>query len=317
MRDKQNMKLLFAGTPEIAKIVLEKLCHTEHEIVAVLTQPDRPSGRGLKLHESPVKQFAQEKHLKVLQPVSLKTPEAVQMLKELSVDLMIVVAYGLLIPQTILDLPKWGCWNIHVSLLPRWRGAAPIQRAIEAGDQQTGVSIMQMDAGLDTGPILLQKVIDIAPNDTAASLHDRLAHLGADALVNALALLPQGAIRAVPQTTHDVTYAKKITKEESTLDLSLTADVLERKVRAFTPWPMTYVVYNDEPLKLGKVSVVDHTTTGPIGLIVDINPEFILVQTGQGRLRLEALQKSGGKMLLMREFLNGHRDYFVEGSAFV
>jgi methionyl-tRNA formyltransferase len=308
------MRLVFAGTPEIASTVLAKLCTTEHEIVAVLTQPDRPAGRGQKLHESTVKQLAKQQGFIILQPKSLKTPEIFTELQALQADLMIVVAYGLLIPQTILDLPKFGCWNIHVSLLPRWRGAAPIQRALEAGDERTGVSIMQMDAGLDTGPILLQKIIQILPDDTAQSLHDRLADLGADTLLTALTMLEQNKLKALPQTEHDVTHAKKLTKEESRLDLSLSADALARKVRAFDPWPMASLTYNDEILKLGKVSVSDHENHGHVGEIVDVNPEFILVQTGKGRLRIEALQKAGGKMLSIREFLNGHKDFFVVGS---
>lgn len=310
------MKLIFAGTPDIAKIILEKLCATRHEIIAVLTQPDRPAGRGRKLQMSPVKEFAQSKNLPILQPETLKTSDIQQTLKNLNADLMMVVAYGLLLPQAVLDLPKYGCWNVHVSLLPRWRGAAPIQRAIEAGDERTGVSIMQMDAGLDTGPIILQKIIDIAPDDTAGSLHDRLAQLGAEALLTALDLLSQGSVKSSAQTEHDVTYAKKLTKDEGRLDLSLSADVLARKARAFDPWPMTFVEYNDEPLKLGKVSVLDHEAHGHVGEIIDINPEFILVQTGKGRLRIESLQKSGGKMLSVREFLNGHKDFFVVGSVF-
>ncbi len=310
------MKLLFAGTPEIAKVVLEKLCNSQHDILAVLTQPDRPSGRGQKLHESEVKQFAGTQNLTVLQPLTLKDAEIQAKLQAFNADLMIVVAYGLMVPKAVLSIPKLGCWNIHVSLLPRWRGAAPIQRAIEAGDERTGVSIMQMDEGLDTGPILLQKIIDILPEDTSATLHDRLALFGADTLLQALDRLQAGDLQAVPQTEYDMTYAKKLTKEEGRLDFSLPAQVLACKVRAFTPWPMAYVIYNDEVFKVGKVTVVDTTSHGVVGEIIDINPEFILVQTGQGRIRLLALQKAGGKMLSIREFLNGHKDLFIEGSAF-
>lgn len=309
------MRLLFAGTPEIAKVVLEKLYASGQEIVAVLTQPDRPAGRGQKLQESAVKQFAKAQQLKILQPASLKNVEIQDELKSFNADLMIVVAYGLIVPQVVLDIPKFGCWNIHVSLLPRWRGAAPIQRAIEAGDKHTGVSIMQMDAGLDTGPILLQKEIDILPQDTAASLHDRLADLGSEALLAALDLLAQNKLKSVPQALQEVVYAQKLSKEEGRLDLSLSMDELLRKVRAFNPWPMTYVEYNGELFKLGKVSVSDHKSRGPVGEIIDVNPDFILVQTGTGRLRIEALQKAGGKMLTVREFLNGHKDLFVIGSA--
>lgn len=309
------MRLLFAGTPEIAKVVLEKLYASGQEIVAVLTQPDRPAGRGQKLQESAVKQFAKAQQLKILQPASLKNVEIQDELKSFNADLMIVVAYGLIVPQVVLDIPKFGCWNIHVSLLPRWRGAAPIQRAIEAGDKHTGVSIMQMDAGLDTGPILLQKEIDILPQDTAASLHDRLADLGSEALLAALDLLAQNKLKSVPQALQEVVYAQKLSKEEGRLDLSLSVDELLRKVRAFNPWPMTYVEYNGELFKLGKVSVSDHKSRGPVGEIIDVNPDFILVQTGTGRLRIEALQKAGGKMLTVREFLNGHKDLFVIGSA--
>lgn len=310
------MQIIFAGTPEIAKVVLEKLLQSKHDIVAVLTQPDRPAGRGQKLQVSPVKQLAQLKNLPVLQPESLKSADIQETLRQLGADLMVVVAYGLLLPKAVLDLPKYGCWNVHVSLLPRWRGAAPIQRAIEAGDMQTGVSIMQMDEGLDTGAILLQQEVQILPEDTALSLHDRLAEVGGDALLKALELFASGHLQAQVQATEGVTYAQKLRKDEGVLDFSLSALELERKVRAFYPWPMAHVQYNEVLLKVGQVSVADTESQGPIGQIIDINPEFILVQTALGRLRFHALQMPGGKMLNMREFLNGHRDFFIEGSEF-
>lgn len=308
------MKILFAGTPEIAQVILAKLYATNHDIVAVLTQPDRPAGRGQKLQMSAVKQFAITKGLKVLQPESLKTTEVCSLLQAFDADLMIVVAYGLIVPKVILNIPRFGCWNVHVSLLPRWRGAAPIQRAIEAGDAETGVSIMQMDEGLDTGAVLLQEKTPIFPSDTALSLHDRLAHMGSQALLKALEQLQLGTLQAQAQDEHGATYAHKLMKEEGRLDFSLSALELERRIRAFYPWPMTFMFYNGESFKIGEAMAVDLETEGPLGLIVDVNPEFILVQCAQGCLRIHALQKPGSKMLSVREFLNGYPNYFVVGS---
>jgi methionyl-tRNA formyltransferase len=306
------MRLLFAGTPEIARVVLEKLVHSEHEVLAVLTQPDRPAGRGQKLHESEVKIFAQMQSLKILQPTTLKSLELQQELRDFNSDLLIVVAYGLLIPPEVLTIPKYGCWNVHVSLLPRWRGAAPIQRALEAGDEVTGVSIMQMDAGLDTGPILLQKTLPILPEDTAFTVHQTLATLGAETLLRALDLFVQQQLTPQAQIG-DVTYAKKLTKEEGRLDFNLPARVLERKIRAFYPWPMAYTEYAGVHFKVGRALVVDDGTCGRGGEIIAVQPEFILVQTASGKLRIELLQKAGSKMLSVREFLQGHPHYFSIG----
>ena len=310
------MRILFAGTPDIAKTILAALQASEHEVLLVLTQPDRPAGRGQKLQQSAVKIFAAQAALPVLQPNTLKDPSILAILQDFQADLMVVVAYGLMLPAAVLNTPKHGCWNVHVSLLPRWRGAAPIQRALEAGDTETGVSIMQMDVGLDTGPILLQKTTPIFPDDHAEILHHRLADLGAEALLEALTVLQHGQLAPKVQSIQGVTYAEKLTKAEGRLDFSLSALALDCKLRAFYPWPMMVTEYNGTLFKIGKASVVDTDTQGYLGQIIEVSAAGIIVQTAKGRLRLEALQRPGGKMLSLGEFLRGHKDYFVLESTF-
>ena len=290
------MKIIFAGTPEIAETVLKKLLTTEHDIIAVYTQPDRPAGRGRQLTASPVKQLALVNTIPVEQPETLKTPEAQAQLASYQADLMIVVAYGLILPQAILDMPQHGCWNVHVSLLPRWRGAAPIQRAIEAGDKQTGVSIMQMDAGLDTGDILLQRQCGIACDETTGSLHDKLATQGADALLTALQQYDAGTLHPTAQTG-DVCYAKKLSKQEALIDWSKPATTIERKIRAFNPWPGCYFEHKGQRIKVWQVSAQPGT-------------EGISMQTGNGVLRLLELQLPGTTRQSAKAILNGHPDLF-------
>ncbi|MBP8148136.1 MAG: methionyl-tRNA formyltransferase [Limnohabitans sp.] len=309
------MRLIFAGTPEFAQVAMAALHAAGHEIVRVLTQPDRPAGRGMKLQPSPVKQWALDHAVPVAQPRSLrldgKYPEdaatARQTLLDAQADAMIVAAYGLILPQWTLDLPPRGCLNIHASLLPRWRGAAPIHRAIEAGDAQTGITIMQMDAGLDTGDMLLVRTEAILPTDTTAVLHDRLAELGGQAIVQALAALD--ALPHQPQPAEGVNYAHKIDKAEAALDWSLSAEVLARRIRAFDPFPgMTVpltVAGSTETLKLWQAVAEPLQTVADPGTVVHADAKGVRVACGQGQLCLTQLQRPGGKRLSAADFLHG------------
>jgi methionyl-tRNA formyltransferase len=313
------MRLIFAGTPEFAQAAMAALHAAGHEIVLVLTQPDRPAGRGMKLQPSPVKQWALDHAVPVAQPRSLrldgKYPEdaaaARQTLLEAKLDhqadAMIVAAYGLILPQWVLDLPPKGCLNIHASLLPRWRGAAPIHRAIEAGDAQTGITIMQMDAGLDTGDMLLVLPCAIAPTDTTTVLHDRLAALGGQAIVQALASLD--ALPHQPQSAEGVTYAHKIDKAEAALDWALSAEVLARRIRAFDPFPgMTVPLTTDsgvETLKLWQATAHPSVQVAQPGTVLSADASGVRVACGEGQLCLTQLQRPGGKRLVAAEFLRG------------
>lgn len=295
------MKIIFAGTPEFARLALTAIIEAGHEVALVLTQPDRPSGRGMKLAPSPVKQEAENRGIPVFQPTSLKDPASHQAIKEADADVMVVAAYGLILPQAVLDIPSRGCLNIHASLLPRWRGAAPIQRAIEAGDKETGICIMQMEAGLDTGPVLLEKRLLILDTDTGASLHDKLAGLGAQAIVEALANLD--GLRPTPQPVHGVTYASKLSKEEARLDWSLSAEELARKVRAFNPAPGAWTLFNGEPLKVWQAEAIPGK--GRPGEIQEAGAGRLVVACGEGALRLAELQKAGAKRIQAAAFLAG------------
>ena len=309
------MRLIFAGTPEFAQVAMAALHAAGHEIVLVLTQPDRPAGRGMKLQPSPVKQWALQQNVPVAQPRSLrldgKYPEdaaaAREALLAVNADAMIVAAYGLILPQWTLDLPPRGCLNIHASLLPRWRGAAPIHRAIEAGDAQTGITIMQMDAGLDTGDMLLVRTEAILPTDTTAVLHDRLAELGGQAIVQALAVLD--ALPHQPQPAEGVNYAHKIDKAEAALDWALSAEVLARRIRAFDPFPgMTVpltVAGSTETLKLWQAVAEPLQTVADPGTVVHADAKGVRVACGQGQLCLTQLQRPGGKRLSAADFLHG------------
>ena len=294
------MKLIFAGTPEFAAQSLRAILSTENQVVLVLTQPDRRAGRGMVLQPSAVKQVACEHGIEVFQPPTLRDPAAQARLAAVGADAMVVAAYGLILPQTVLDLPRHGCINIHASLLPRWRGAAPIQRAIQAGDTETGVSIMQMEAGLDTGPVLLREALPITEGDTAASLHDRLAELGARLIVDALRNLP---LTPCPQPSDGVTYAAKIDKAESMLDWRLPALQLSRQVRAFNPFPGTLAYLDGTSVKIWKA--VPDANGGVPGTVLSANKDGIVVACGEGALRLCELQKAGGKRLEAGQFLAG------------
>ena len=309
------MRLIFAGTPEFAQVAMAALHAAGHEIVLVLTQPDRPAGRGMKLQPSPVKQWALQQNVPVAQPRSLrldgKYPEdaaaARQALLDAQADAMIVAAYGLILPQWTLDLPPRGCLNIHASLLPRWRGAAPIHRAIEAGDAQTGITIMQMDAGLDTGDMLLVRTESILPTDTTAVLHDRLAALGGEAIVQALADIDH--LKRVPQPAEGVNYAHKIEKAEAALDWALPAEVLARRIRAFDPFPGMTVplttANGSETLKLWQALAEPLAQAAEPGTVVQADASGVRVACGEGQLCLTQLQRPGGKRLSAADFLHG------------
>lgn len=305
------MKLIFAGTPEFAAQALAALIQAGHDIALVLTQPDRPAGRGMKLKPSPVKVLALEHGLRVEQPLSLKHADAQAMLQQVDAELMVVAAYGLLLPQAVLDIPARGCLNIHASLLPRWRGAAPIQRALLAGDAETGITIMQMDAGLDTGAIRSLHRLPIAADDTAASLHDKLAQLGAEAIVAALATLDQ--LPTIAQPSEGVTYAHKLEKAEAEIDWQQQAACVVRRILAYHPVPGAFSQWQGQGLKVWRASIVNHdspaTTHTPAGTVCQLTPEGAVVQCGQGQVCLEELQLAGGKRLSGREFFAGRTQW--------
>ncbi len=300
------MRLVFAGTPPFARSALEALLAAGHDIALVLTQPDRPSGRGLKPKPSAVKELAGQRGLPLAQPAALRGEETRQLLSGTGAPAMVVAAYGLSLPQLVLDLCPLGCINIHASLLPRWRGAAPIQRAILAGDTHTGISIMRMEAGLDTGPVYFHESISIAPDDTAASLHDRLAALGAACIVRALGLIEAGSAQPQPQPQAGLTYAHKIEKAEAELDWAGDALQLDRQVRAFNPFPVATTRLRGEPLRVWRARPLPGRAGTP-GLIRVVEPEGLLVECGSGLLLLEELQRAGGRRLAVRELLAGFR----------
>jgi len=298
------MKLLFAGTPAFAAQALSALLEAGHEVALVLTQPDRPAGRGMQAKPSPVKTVALAHRLPVYQPDTLKTDAALVPLRANAADLMVVAAYGLILPQAVLDLPRLGCVNIHASLLPRWRGAAPIQRAIEAGDTETGISLMQMDAGLDTGALLSLHPLPIAPAETAGSLHDRLATLGAAAIVDLLPRLTTGAAQAVPQPESGVTYAAKITKAEARLDWAHPATELDRRIRAFNPVPGAWTESAGQILKLWRATPA--VGQGAPGEILSAHGDRLRIACGGGALDIHELQLAGARRLATAAFLAGH-----------
>lgn len=310
------MKVIFAGTPEFARTALAQLLAAGVEVPLVLTQPDRPAGRGMKLQASPVKQLALDHGIAVAQPLSLRldgkypgdAAAAKTAIETAQADVMVVAAYGLILPQWVLDAPRLGCLNIHASLLPRWRGAAPIHRAIEAGDSETGVTIMQMDAGLDTGAMLLAERTPIADTDTTTSLHDRLAAIGGRLIVQTLELAAAGPLAVTPQPETGVCYAHKIDKAESLIDWALPADVIARRVRAFDPFPGASTQLGADTIKVWQCNIDSYqrNTNGKFGQILSINGEGIIVACGDGSaLHLTQLQRAGGKRLAAADFLRG------------
>ncbi|QNH19690.1 methionyl-tRNA formyltransferase [Xanthomonas sp. GW] len=302
------MKIVFAGTPDFAVPSLRAAAQ-RHEVVAVYTQPDRPAGRGRGLTPSPVKLEAVARGIPVLQPDTLRSPEALQTLRALQPDLMVVVAYGLILPKAVLAIPTHGCWNVHASLLPRWRGAAPIQRAIEAGDSETGVCLMQMEAGLDTGPVLMSQRTPIGDSETGGQLHDRLAALGAQVLADGLGLLRAG-IRPVsqPQPDAGVTYAHKLDKAQARLDWQQPAAQLALRVRAFNPWPITEAVLAGERVRIHGAVALELAHAQPPGTVLAASKQGIDIACGQGALRLRVLQREGGKAITAADYLNARRD---------
>jgi len=306
------LKIIFAGTPDFAARHLDALLASEHQVVGVFTQPDRPAGRGNKLTLSPVKTLAQSRDIPVFQPKSLRPVENQQLVADLEADVMVVVAYGLILPQAVLTMPRLGCINVHGSLLPRWRGAAPIQRALWAGDSETGVTIMQMDVGLDTGDMLHKLNCPITAQDTSATLYDKLAQLGPQGLLETLSQLADGRAQPEKQDDAQANYAEKLSKEEARLDWQLPAAQLERCIRAFNPWPVSYFLIEDQPVKVWQASVLPHVAKQP-GEILAADKHGIQVATAEGVLNLQLLQPAGKKAMSAQDLLNSRREWFTSG----
>jgi methionyl-tRNA formyltransferase len=311
-----KLRLAFAGTPDFAAQHLAGLIDSPHELIAVLTQPDRPAGRGKKDRPSPVKVLAQEHQLTVLQPPSLRHPEALAAIAELQLDVLIVVAYGLILPQNVLDLPRYGCLNVHGSLLPRWRGAAPIQRAVEAGDQESGVTIMLMDAGLDTGPMLAHGPCAITAQTSSGDLYEQLAGIGPTLLLEVLKDLPSRLATATIQDDQQANYAAKINKGEALINWSEPAAVIARRIRAFNPAPGCYTFLEELRLKLWAAQPTAHSSGGLSGSIVANNDRGITVRCGDGAIMLETLQMPGSKAMQASDLLRGHSELFAPGKRF-
>ncbi|MEQ5835941.1 methionyl-tRNA formyltransferase [Marinobacter sp. NFXS9] len=309
------MRIVFAGTPDFAATALKALLEQDHEVVAVYTQPDRPAGRGRKLTPSPVKQVALDADLPVRQPESLKSADAQAELAAFQSDVMIVAAYGLILPQAVLDIPARGCLNIHASLLPRWRGAAPIQRAIAAGDEETGITIMQMDAGLDTGAMLLKLSTPITGDDTGGSLHDRLADLGGQAILTALKELADGGLQAETQDDSQACYAHKLNKQEGHLDWQQPAIALERLVRAFNPWPGTFVDTDSDRVRIHAAEALAETSDQAPGTLIARGRDGIDVACAEGVLRLHRVQLPGSRAQSISDLINGGRDVLTLGEV--
>ncbi|WP_375321442.1 methionyl-tRNA formyltransferase [Aliivibrio logei] len=309
------LRIIFAGTPDFAARHLSALIDSHHEVIGVYTQPDRPAGRGKKLTASPVKELALEHNIPVFQPENFKTDEAKQELADQNADLMVVVAYGLLLPQAVLDTPKLGCINVHGSILPRWRGAAPIQRSIWAGDAETGVTIMQMDIGLDTGDMLSIATLPIEATDTSASMYNKLAELGPVALVDCLSTIANGTAVAQKQNDELANYAKKLSKEEAKIDWTMDADAIERCVRAFNPWPMSHFSVEDKAIKVWQSRVETYTGNATPGTIIQADKTGIYVATGSNAIVFEQLQVPGKKAMGVKDILNSRKEWFEVGNT--
>ncbi|SFO02140.1 methionyl-tRNA formyltransferase [Xenorhabdus japonica] len=309
-----SLRIIFAGTPDFAARHLAALLNSQHQVVGVLTRPDKPAGRGKKLTPSPVKVLAEKHDIPVFQPKTLRTEESQQWVMAQQPDIMIVVAYGLILPQAALDIPRLGCLNVHGSLLPRWRGAAPIQRSIWAGDQETGVTIMQMDAGLDTGDMLLKAICPITNEDTSASLYEKLADIGPGTLLNTLSLITSG--KCQPEIQDDIlaTYAEKLNKDEAKIDWNLPAAQIERCVRAFNPWPMSFFLIDDQPVKIWQTEAIKEQTTHAPGTVISADKKGIQIATADGILNITQLQPPGKKAMSAADLLNSKREWFTPGS---
>ena len=299
----KSLKIIYAGTPEFAVPALSALIQSDHEVVAVYTQPDRPAGRGRKIKFGPIKQIAVDAGIEVQQPLSFKNADSVKTLADYECDVMVVAAYGLILPQKVLDTPKHGCLNIHGSLLPRWRGAAPIHRAIQSGDSETGVTIMQMAAGLDTGDMLLKVTCPISEQDTSQTIHDRLANDGAMALLQVLKNID--SLQPESQDESLTCYANKLNKAEAEIDWSLPATVIDRTIRAFNPWPVAFTLYEGKPLRIFMSQVLDKKTNQLAGTIISESAEGIEIATGDGVLSFSRLQLPGKKAMAVKDFLHG------------
>jgi len=315
----KSLNIIFAGTPDFAAQHLQAILNSQHNVIAVYTQPDKPAGRGKKLQASPVKQLAEQNNIPVYQPKSLRKEETQSELKALNADVMVVVAYGLILPKAVLDAPRLGCLNVHGSILPRWRGAAPIQRSIWAGDAQTGVTIMQMDEGLDTGDMLHKVYCDILPTETSTSLYNKLAELAPSALIDVLDNLESGKFTAEKQDDRQSNYAEKLSKEEAQLDWSLPAMQLERNIRAFNPWPIAYFSTEDkdgnaQTLKVYQAEVLSHQDK-PAGTILSADKNGIQIATVDGVLNLLQLQPAGKKPMSAQDLLNGRAEWFTIGKV--
>jgi len=317
------LNIIFAGTPDFAAQHLAALINSEHNVVAVYCPPDKPAGRGKKLTACATKLLALEHNIVVEQPENFKAEQDQQQLAQYNADLMVVVAYGLLLPEVILNTPRLGCINVHGSILPKWRGAAPIQRSLEAGDEKTGVTIMQMDKGLDTGAMILTAECDIENTDTSASLYEKLANLGPSALTDTLALMAQSDYQAsnhnIAQDNEQATYAHKLDKTEAELDWQLSASELDRKVRAYIPWPVSQFTFTESEAKVHRIrvwqaSVEEYLGNAALGTIINVDKQGIVVATAAGALRLEVIQLPGKKALPVKDILNGRSDWFAVGS---
>ena len=299
----KSLKIIYAGTPEFAVPALQALIDSHHEVIAVYTQPDRPAGRGRKIQFGPIKQLAVEADIEVQQPLSFKDSDTIKQLADYNCDVMIVAAYGLILPQTVLDTPKYGCLNIHGSLLPRWRGAAPIHRAIQTGDTETGVTIMQMAAGLDTGDMLLKIATPINANDTSQTIHDRLANDGANALLQVLDSIDE--LNPQVQDESLTCYADKLNKAEAEIDWNQSAEVIDRMIRAFNPWPVAFTLHEGKPLRIFMSQVIDKNTDKSAGSVIAETGEGIEIATGDGVLSFSRLQLPGKKAMDVKDFLHG------------
>ena len=314
MASDSSLKIIFAGTPEFGIPCLEALHASEHELIAIYTQPDRPAGRGQRLQESAVKIWGLKQRIPIYQPINFKSPEAVAALEALAPDLMIVIAYGLILPKRVLDIPRLGCVNVHASLLPYWRGAAPIQQAILAGDPQTGVSIMQMDVGMDTGPVYTTRSCDISSQDTGGSLHHKLSMLAPEPLLQTVNAVAQGTARASTQT-EPATYAPKIKKQDALICWQQPAKIIDQKIRAYYPWPIAYFQQQETLIRVHKAQLVALAKPQMPGTILAINPEGILIAAAQDAILIQYLQYPGGKAISVVDYLNAQRKDLTVGTV--